>query len=152
MPSRRRRNAPAGVIDEYAAILRAADGVEQTLAYLAATRTRVWRRRLLRGCMPVSTSLRDHYEFAERPGGTLAEVEIVIGRLYELSVARRQHAQLMAHVAELLAAINRAGDGPELPADLPGWAAQLVAAIRGHCRDEVDLIQLRYILDVGVVD
>ena len=152
MPSKRRRNAPAGVIDEYAAILRAADGLEQTLASVAATRTRVWRRRLLRGCMPVSTSLRDHYEFAERPGGTLDDVEIVIGRLYELSMARRQHAQLMAHVAELLAAIDGAGDGPQLPADLTGGAARLVAAIRYHCQGEVDLLQLRYILDVGVVD
>jgi hypothetical protein len=66
MPSRRRKSPPAGVIDEYAAILRAADALEQTLAYLAATKPRVWRRRVLRGCMAVSTSLRDHCEFAER--------------------------------------------------------------------------------------
>ena len=152
MPSRRRKNVSAGVIDEHAAILRAAEALEQTLAYLVATRPRAWRLRLLRGCMHVSTLLRDHCEFAERPGGTLAGVEIVIGRLDQLTVARREHAQLMAHAAGLLAAINRAGDGPQPPADVPGWAAQLVAAIRRHCRNEVDLIQLRYILDIGVVD
>jgi hypothetical protein len=58
----------------------------------------------------------------------------------------------MTHAADLFATIDGAGDGPELPRGVPGWAAQLVAAIRGHCRSEADLIQLRYILDVGVVD
>lgn len=152
MPSRRRKNAPADALDEHAAILRTAEVLEETLAALQATRPRVWRRRLLRGCTPLSTSLRDHCEFSERPGGTLADLEIAIGRLVELTAARREHMQLMAHAAELFVAIDRAGDGAQLPPAVSAWSAQFVAAIRGHCQSELGLIQLRYNLDVGVVD
>jgi hypothetical protein len=140
------------VIDEHATITRAAETLEQTFAHLAGKRPRAWRQRLLRDCIAVNASLRHHCESTERSDGALGEIEIVIGRLCQLTAAHREHERLMVRAAELLAAANRTGDAPELSTDALALAAQLASAIRDHCRSEIDLIQLRFYLDIGVVD
>ncbi len=152
MPSRGRTGVSVGVIDEHAAILRAVQSLENALAYPTAKRLTTWRHRLLRDLTPVSVSLREHCESTERTGGTLADFEIVIGRTYQLTAVRREHKQLMAQADDVLASIECVRDAAYAPPNARTLAAQLTVALRRHCLSECDLIQLRFNLDLGVVD
>ena len=137
---------------EHERILRAVDTFENGLRYVASRRQRAWRQRLLRDLRPIDECLREHCAAAERRGGTLADVEIVIGRLPEVTVARREHDMLMALAADLFAAIEHRRDAANLSAEEHHRGTRLVDALRRHLLVEVDLLQIRFILDVGVVD
>ena len=152
MPSRGHTGVSVGVIDEHAAILRAMRSLENALAYLTAKRLPTWRHRLLRDLTPLSVSLREHCESTERTGGMLADFQIVIGHTYQLTAVRREHEQLMAQADDVLAAIEGDRDAAYAPPNAQTLAAQLTVAVRRHCLRESDLIQLRFNLDVGVVD
>jgi len=136
---------------EHERILRAVEALEDGLRYLASRRPRPWRQRLLRDLRPVDECLREHCAAAERRGGALADLEVVIGRLHEVTAARQEHDELMALAAGLLAEIEYRRGAARL-AEGRVRGARLAEALRRHLLAEVDLIQVRYTLDVGVVD
>lgn len=138
--------------DEHERILRAIETLENGLRYLASRRPRAWRQRLLRDLRPVDECLREHCAAAERRGGTLVDIEIVIGRLHEVTAARREHEQLTALAADLFAAIAHGRDGAHLSTEEHHRGARFADALRRHLLVEIDLVQIRYTLDVGVVD
>jgi hypothetical protein len=96
--------------------------------------------------------LRRHFAAAERRGGTLADAEIVVGRANEVTVVRREHDELAAHAADLVAVIEYGRDAANLSKEARLRAAQFAHAFRRHLLVEINLVQLRFILDVGVVD
>ena len=138
-------------IDEHEPILRAVEAFENALNS-ASRRPRAWRQRLLRYLRPIDECLREHCAATERRAGTLADVEIVIGRLHEVTVARREHAELTAHAADLFAAVEHRRGAANLSVEERLCGARLAEALRGHLLVEIDLLQIRFILDVGVVD
>ena len=150
-PMRRAPVSPAPC-DEHAAVLRAVAGFDRTLVHPRSRGLPTYRRRLQRSVMPVVACLREHCESSERGGGTLASVEIALGRLHQITAARREHRLLMKLVTDLCTSLATANGDAYPPAVAYRRAAELMSGIRAHCRSEVDLIQLRFNLDVGVVD
>lgn len=140
------------VTDEHERILRAVEALENALRDRASRRTRAWRQRLLRHLMRVHECLREHSTAAEGRGGTLADVETNIGRLPEVTIARREHLELMALAANLVAATERGHDAARLPTHERDRGAMFADALRRHLLADIDLLQIRCTLDVGVVD
>jgi len=145
--------APAGAIDEHALILRAARDLDRAFAGATSGQMSAVRQRLLQQTRSVGDSLRKHCASMEQPGGTLAEVEVVIGRVYQLTEARSEHELLLDLADGLLAAIEQVADpSAPLAADVPARCMWLTNTVRAHCVNETDLLQIRFTFDVGVVD
>lgn len=136
-------------MDEHERLRRAIAAFERRLQASGAARPR--RAQLLRDLRPLEAWLAEHCRAAEAPGGTLDAVEVGIGRLSEVAAARRAHAEMITLAADIVSAVERGGALPAAPDELPRWAL-LAAAVRRHLVAETDLLQLRYTLDVGVVD
>jgi len=138
--------------DDYKRILRAIATFEDGLRSRGTSRSRAWRERLLRDLRPVEEWLREHCRAAEAPGGTLQDVEIAIGRLSDVAAARREHGDLIALAASLVASAEGRSGAVRPSGGERRRGAVLADALRRHLVAEVDLLQIRYTLDVGVVD
>jgi len=148
----RPKRAATTPTDAHEQILLAVETLEKGLTRIASRRPRAWRQHLLRDLRPVDECLRAHCAAAERRGGTLADVEIVIGRLSEVTVARSEHDALTALAADFFATIEHGRDAANLSAEERHCGARFAEALRRHLLVEIDLLQIRFILDVGVVD
>ena len=154
MTSKRRTNASPGERDEHAPLLRAAQDLEEAMADPRPHRPHVAQRLLLKRLLVVGDCLRRHCESTEQRGGTLAELEIEIGRLYQLTAARTEHEQLLALADDLAAMLEQQEDDAAAHSsfETQSRCARLADTLRIHCVSETDLIQIRFNFDVGVCD
>jgi hypothetical protein len=140
------------VTDERERLMHAIETLEHALRFLAEKRLPAWRQRLMRDLRAIDECLREHCAAAERPGGTLADVEVAIGRLPEVAAARSEHHKLTALAADLFAAIEHGRDAPCLSTEDHHRGTRFTYALHRHLLAEIDLVQIRYTLDVGIVD
>ena len=110
-----------------------------------------WLTQVRLGLEEVLRSLEAHERAAEAPSGILAEMDVAIGRCEHLSAARRNHAELMAETARLIADINR-NDSPQGTAALLQRANWLAQFLSRHADELADLRAASFNLDIGVGD
>jgi len=150
MPSKRLTSAVPGEHGEHTPLLRAAQNLEDALANPGSNPSHTLRERLLEKLRLAGADLRQHCESTEQHGGTLAELEIVIGRLYQLTAVRREHRQLLALADDLTAALAQADNLAALSSvHVQLHIVGLTATLRVHCVNETDLVQIRFNLDIG---
>ncbi len=150
MPSKRLTSAVPGEHGEHTPLLRAAQNLDDALANPGSNPPHAMQERLLERLRLVGADLRQHCESTEQHGGTLAELEIVIGRLYQLTAVRREHRRLLALADDLTAALGRADDlAAPSSVSVQSHIVVLTATLRVHYVNETDLLQLRFNLDIG---
>jgi CRP-like cAMP-binding protein len=123
--------------------------VERALASPLPGRIGAWKKRVRSDLVGAVTELEKHRESAEKPGGVLAELEILLGRPAELRRITDEHALLMERAGELTKAL----DNPSTSGDvIRTMAAKLTELIRAHQAREADLILAAFQRDIGVGD
>jgi hypothetical protein len=138
---------------EQETMFRALHALERAIASPAPGREAAWKQRAQRELAAVVGLLQEHCEWAEADDGIIGEVEVKLGRSYEVSRARRDHERLAHEAVSLLAALDEyAGDSALSFQEVRRQVAQLTAALRDHQAREADLLMLALQLDVGVPD
>jgi len=100
---------------------------------------------------PLIACLAEHADSAESPGGLLVEVEVALGRSYEVSTARRLHRSAARQAKELSETLGDAlRDFDE--EGIAKLGRRLTSAIRRHHELEADLILMAFDQDIGVGD
>lgn len=131
----------------------ALEALERALASPARGREQAWRQRVRSDLAKVNERLRAHCESAEAPEGILSQLEMTVGRSYEITEARRQHRRMLEYASDLLAALSEhEGGSSPTAAEVRERAAQLTSALRRHRALEADLIYEAFDLDIGVGD
>lgn len=135
------------LIDDQTPIRHAVDGIEACLAHGTERPAAQFRDHLV----SIAEWLARHRAVTEAHDGTIAEVEVVLGHMEEVEAALRDHDALTALVRVLGATLDDAPAAP-LSASQQRRGAHLAEAIRHHLSIDIDLVQMRYTLDIGVAD
>lgn len=138
---------------EYETIVSAVRAMEEALVSPAPGRERAWKQRARRELASVVGFLQEHCQSAESSDGLLTQVELALGRSYEVTEARREHERLVRDAVSLLAALEEFPDEAALPyQDVRARAVDFIAALRHHQAREADLLMLAFARDTGVGD
>ncbi len=110
-----------------------------------------WLTQVRIGLEEVLRSLEAHGQAAEAPAGILAEMDVSMGRCEHITAARRDHAELLAETACLIADIDDCASPQATGALLQraGWLAQ---ALTRHADELAELRMASFNLDIGVGD
>ena len=138
---------------EYETMVRAVHAMEEALASPAPGRERAWKQRARRELAAVVGYLQEHCESAESRDGLLTQVELTLGRSYEVTEARTEHERLVRDAVSLLAALEEFPDEAALSyQEVRSRAFDFAAALRRHQAREADLLMLAFARDTGVGD
>jgi tellurite resistance protein len=110
-----------------------------------------WLTQVRLGLAEVMRSLEAHGAAAEAPAGILSEMDVSMGRCEHITAARRDHAELLAETACLIADIDGC-DSPEGTGALLQRAGWLADAFTRHADDLAELRMASFNLDIGVGD
>ncbi|MEX1253657.1 MAG: hypothetical protein WEE64_04890 [Dehalococcoidia bacterium] len=149
----RQKGIAARTSREQETMVLAVHALEGAMASPAPGREQAWKQRARHELASVVGLLQEHCEAAEADDGIIGEVEVRLGRSYEVSRARRDHERLAHEAVSLLAALDEySGDSALSFQEVRRQVAQLTAALRDHQGREADLLLLALDLDVGVPD
>lgn len=137
---------------EHDDLLVAMHHLEAALASPAPGREEGWANRVASALPRVCELLRTHVESAEEGDGLCAELLSARPELgYRIEQLRTEHARLLDQAAALGSVVQKGAESAGF-ADVRQEAASLLAAIRRHHANEVDLIYECFCTDIGVGD
>jgi hypothetical protein len=151
MTKRRQRELARQAYADHAAINGCLTTFEEALDVAPSASSGAWLRRLRVELAPLLDCLAEHRDSAEADDGLLTEIEVTLGRNYEVSTARRLHRSASQRAEDLSERVRTPAADIDHD-ELRKAGRRLGSAIRRHHELEADLILMAFYTDIGTVD